>query len=368
LAGQGKYEALLATAHLDLLQAQQALADLNANAPKQTADAQQALIQAEDAYKKAQTAFEALKYPRASQARLDGVYADYQAALQNVAISQDRYDNVVGLPADDPRRVDALQALTSAQTEKDRQLGLYNWLSAKPTDKEKAQAQAAMDQAKAVYENARRQWEKVKDGPDSMALELAQAEIEDKERQYTQAQDDLAHITLTAPFDGVVTDVKGAAGDEVTSATVIMTVVNPAALEAVVTVVEEDYAAIEPGQPVQLYFDAQPGTQVTGHVTRIVPSRTNDSQPQYPVYIDIDHLPERLAAGMSVDAAIIVAEKKGVLVLPKPLVRARTDGSATVQVWVNGHKESREVKIGLIGDTNVEIASGLQEGELVVGQ
>ena len=79
-------------------------------------------------------------------------------------------------------------------------------------------------------------------------------------------------------------------------------------------------------------------------------------------------LPAGLVAGMTVDASIIITEKKGVLVLPKALVRARTDGTATVQVWANGQKESREIKIGLVGDSNVEIVSGLEAGEQVVGQ
>jgi RND family efflux transporter MFP subunit len=368
LGDQDKYEAAVASTHLDLLKAQQELEDLGASAPKETADAHQALIQAEDDYTKAKNMVESLKYPRASQSRLDGAYADYQSALQNVALAQERYDKVANLTPDDPRQVDALKALTNIQKEKDRLLGVYNWLSAKPTDKDKEDAQAKLEQAKAVYDNAQRKWERVKEGPDSMTMELAQAKVADQERQYAQAQDDLAHLTLTAPFDGVITEVKAVVGDEVTAATVIMTLVNPNALEAQVTVVEEDYSLIQPGQSVQLYFDAQPDAQVNGHVTRIVPSRTDSNQPQYPVYIDIDQILARLAAGMSVDASIIITEKKSVLVLPKALVRARTDGTATVQVWANGRKESREIKIGLIGDQNVEIISGLQEGEQVIGQ
>ncbi len=368
LGGQGQFTEAVTAARVDLLNAQQELEDLYANAPKDTADAHQALIQAKDAYDKAQTKVEALKYPRASKERLDGIYADYQIALQNVAIAQDKFDNVAGIARDNPAYVDALKFMTDAQKEKDRLLGLYNWLTAKPTDKEKEEAQANLEQAKAVYDNAQRKWDRVKGGPDSLALELAKAKVADKEQQYAQAQDNLAHLTLAAPFDGIITDVKVRAGDQVTPATVVMTIANPAMLEAQVTVVEEDYSLIQPGQTAQLYFDAQPDAQVTGHVTRIVPSRTDATQPQYPVYISIDQLPARLAAGMTVDSSIIISEKKGVLVLPKALVRARTDGTATVQVWANGRKETREIKIGLIGDTNVEIVSGLQNGELVVGQ
>jgi HlyD family secretion protein len=368
LADPGKYEAVVASTHLDLLTAQQALEDLRANAPKDTADAHQALLQAKEAYDKAATQVETLKYPRASQQRLDSSLNDYQSALQDVAIAQDRYDKLVSLSADDPRKVEALKALTAVQKQKDQLLGVYNWLSGKPTEKDKNDAQANLETTKAAYDNAQRKWERVKDGPDSMSLELAQAKVADQERKYAQAQDDLAHLTLTAPYDGVITSVKGSAGDEVTASTEIMIILDPTALEAEVTVVEEDYSLIQPGLSVQLYFDAQPDAQVTGHVTRIVPSRTSDTQPQYPVYIQIDQLPAGLAPGMTVDASIIVAEKKGVLLLPKALVRARTDGTATVQVWADGRKEQREIKIGLIGDQNVEIVSGLSAGEQVVGQ
>lgn len=368
LGDQGQYEAAVAAARVDLLTARQELEELRANAPKETADAHQALIQAKDAYEKAKTLVQALKYPRASQERLDGVYADYQLALQNVAISQDIFDNVAGIARDNPMYVDALKRLTDAQKEKDRQLGLYNWLTAKPTEKDIEETNAKLEQATAVYDNAQRKYERVKNGPDSMTLELAQAKVADKEQQLAQAQDDLAHVTLTAPFDGVITDVKIKVGDQVTPVAVVMTLSNSNALEAQVTVVEEDYSLIQPGQSVQLYFDAQPDAQVTGHVTRIVPSRTDSTQPQYPVYIEIDQMPPRVAAGMSVDASIIIAEKKDVLVLPKALVRARTDGTATVKVWANGSEEDREIKIGLVGDSNVEIVSGLQAGEQVVGR
>ena len=178
-------------------------------------------------------------------------------------------------PAITPMYVDALKRLTDAQKEKDRQLGLYNWLTAKPTEKDIEETNAKLEQATAVYDNAQRKYERVKNGPDSMTLELAQAKVADKEQQLAQAQDDLAHVTLTAPFDGVITDVKIKVGDQVTPVAVVMTLSNSNALEAQVTVVEEDYSLIQPGQSVQLYFDAQPDAQVTGHVTRIVPSRTN---------------------------------------------------------------------------------------------
>jgi len=50
------------------------------------------------------------------------------------------------------------------------------------------------------------------------------------------------------------------------------------------------------------------------------------------------------------------------------VVRARSDGSAQVEVWVNDHAEPRTVQVGLRGDSFVEILSGLEAGEQVVSQ
>jgi multidrug efflux pump subunit AcrA (membrane-fusion protein) len=71
---------------------------------------------------------------------------------------------------------------------------------------------------------------------------------------------------------------------------------------------------------------------------------------------------------MTADAVIVIERRQDVLRLPRAVVRAGEGDTATVQVW-NGHEaEPREVRLGLRGDTYVEILSGLEEGEMVVGQ
>lgn len=70
---------------------------------------------------------------------------------------------------------------------------------------------------------------------------------------------------------------------------------------------------------------------------------------------------------MTADAIIVINRQEDVLRLPRALVRAGSDNKATVEVWNGRTIESREVEIGLRGDTYVEILAGLVEGELVVG-
>lgn len=133
--------------------------------------------------------------------------------------------------------------------------------------------------------------------------------------------------------------------------------------------IEEDLPLIEAGQPVELFVDALPDASLRGHVARIIPQSAPGDSPRYPVYISLDdELPAVLAPGMTADASIVTAERQDVLTLPRALVRARSDGTAQVKVWVAGHIEERTVRVGLRGDLRVEILEGLREGEQVVGE
>jgi RND family efflux transporter MFP subunit len=365
-----KYEGAVAGAQLQLLQAQQALDELIANAPQVTAQAQLNLLTAQQNLTKAQNAATALKYPRATDERIQDLENQYQADLEQVALAQKNFDRVSNKHTDDPQRVSALQALTAAQTQRDHDLGILNFVSGKPTQTDIDQTNANLAQAQAAYNLAQQAYDTVKDGPDPMKLKTDQATLAVANSQLTQAQDDLAHLELKAPFDGVVVQVNAHPREDVTPSTPIVDLYAPNSIEVMGTVTEEDYPIVNPGLKATLYFDSQPNLEITGTVERIVPYRQSGSQTQalYPLYIKMDQIPAGLAPGMTVDAQIVIAEKDNVLVLPRALVRARADGTATVQVWMNDHNENREIKVGLRGDTNIEIVTGLKQGDLVVSQ
>ena len=188
-------------------------------------------------------------------------------------------------------------------------------------------------------------------------------------REVEIAEKDLAAATLRAPFDGVVLEVRAIPGEMISSGTGVILLADPSAAEVRTTVIEEDLPLVQIGQAVELFFDALPDAAVPGRVARIVPRRVHgEDRPLYHVYVTMDELPEGVVAGMTADASIITAQRVDVLRLPRALVRARSDGTAQVKVWVNGQVESRTVQVGLRGDVYVEISDGLHEGERVVGE
>jgi HlyD family secretion protein len=204
--------------------------------------------------------------------------------------------------------------------------------------------------------------------PSSSAMELAKTKLDQARLTWQQAEADAQKTTLVAPSNGIVTEVKVNPGDTVQAGQEVLMLTDPKGVEVQSTVAEEDLPYVRQGQAVQVYFDALPDAAVTGHVRSIVPVRTADAQPLYPVNITIDHLPAGLAPGMTVDGSIVISQTTNVLRLPRALVQAGAGNTAQVEVWANGVRENHPVKVGLRGDTYVEIVSGLQEGELVVGQ
>ena len=94
--------------------------------------------------------------------------------------------------------------------------------------------------------------------------------------------------------------------------------------------------------------------------------RIEGDRPLYNIYITLKAIPDGLADGMTADTAITIASRDGVLCLPRAVVRASSGDTTLVKVWDGVQEISKEITIGLRGDTNVEIVSGLNEGEQVV--
>lgn len=221
------------------------------------------------------------------------------------------------------------------------------------------------------------------------SAELTVAEARDavanSQASLTKARDDLSKTTLYAPISGRVVELNAEEGEVVVSgmmnnpATKIATVADLSELLAELDVDENEIVAVEVGQEVEVTVDALPDRVYRGRVVEVGSSGSTRAGQGDVTFFEVDVLLEnaddRLRPGMSVRADIHTASSGSALVTPVQAVVERdaegevVGGDETVQVVFvveDGVAVRREVETGLSTVTEVEIVSGVEEGEEVV--
>ena len=138
------------------------------------------------------------------------------------------------------------------------------------------------------------------------------------------------------------------------------------------TVDEIDVGKIGVGTVARLKIGALPDAVVTGRVSRIAPQATEKEGARlFETEIELDAAPGIvLRAGYSANADLIIREKKDVVTIPERLVQFEENGKkAFVEIPAKNAKappERIEVQTGLSDGLNIEILSGLKEGDKVV--
>ena len=138
------------------------------------------------------------------------------------------------------------------------------------------------------------------------------------------------------------------------------------------TVDEIDVGKIVAGMPAEITIGALPDARLPGKVIRIYPKAKKEGNATlFDIEISITKDPGIvLRAGFSATASIRIRDRKQVLMLPERLVIFE-DGKRFVEVpqtQAQGEQKTRrvEVQTGLSDGLNIEIVSGLKEGERVV--
>lgn len=134
------------------------------------------------------------------------------------------------------------------------------------------------------------------------------------------------------------------------------------------TVDEIDVGKIQEGMNAELEIGALPGKNVMGRVSLLsLKSRNEENRTVFPIEVIIEKSSDiLLRAGFSANAHIIIEKRDSVLAIPERVVTFRND-SAFVHI-TTGEEKSEEVFIetGLSDAINIEVISGLDEGDKVL--
>ena len=189
-------------------------------------------------------------------------------------------------------------------------------------------------------------------------VEEARAAVEAARARYA------AHV-LIAPFHGSVLARLVEPGDAVAVGRGIVDFAATGPTELVAFPSEENMAGLAVGIRAQASADAYPDDTFGAVVTLVAPSVDAD-QGTVEIRLATDEEVPYLRPGMTVSVNLSLERRRADLVVPVSAVRGLTTGDPWVAVPTDGRVERRSVSLGSVGDSLVEITSGLEGGEAVV--
>ena len=135
------------------------------------------------------------------------------------------------------------------------------------------------------------------------------------------------------------------------------------------TVDEIDVGKIITGMEAEIQIGALPDTKISGRVTLIYPKAKKEGNATlFDIEISISQAAgTTLRAGFSATASIRIRERKQVLILPERLVIFE-NGKRFVEIPQGRGQQTKKVEVqtGLSDGLNIEILSGVKEGDKVV--
>jgi HlyD family secretion protein len=342
-----------------------------------------------------------------------------QKATINSALADSAAAEAAAKAADDSINT-AVAGLEKAKAEMERTK--LNIARADELYKDKLIAKQDYDQKKAEYDTAAAgindaetriaQARSLK--AQSIAQETsAQRRVAQAQAALTRIADVLDKYAVIAPLDGIVTDLPTRVGETVvpgiqsSTASTVMTIGDMSLITAEVKVDETDIVNVKLDQQADVTIDAIPNKTFKGHVieigntailrsTGLAASQSAVSSQEakdFKVVIALDNPPDEIRPGLSCTGKIVTATRQKALTIPIQALTVRQKGelaptpkggmqAATkpdpatekankeevqgVFVITDGKAEFHRVDTGITGATDIEVLSGLKEGDEII--
>jgi len=338
----------------------------------------------------------------AADADVTAAEAGLKSAEQNIQMSQAAVDQ-------------ANAQLDQTKTDFDRATAEYKeqLLAQQDYDSKKF----AYDAQKAATAQAVSRLQQAQTQKEQSAANLAGAQrrVAQAKANLTRLDDVLAKHNSYAPIAGLVTNLPVRVGETVVpglqnqSGTLIMTIADMSQITAEVKVDETDIVNVQVGQPADITIDAIPNKTFKGKVTEIgntailrstglaaSQSATSSQEAKdFKVVVALEDPPAEIRPGLSCTAKITTATRQNVLTIPIQALTIRQKGDLEPKTSASGGAQAattvdpaeekarkeeiqgvfvisegkatfRKVETGITGATDIEVLSGLKEGEQVV--
>lgn len=173
---------------------------------------------------------------------------------------------------------------------------------------------------------------------------------------------------MYSPIEGIVTKVGGQFAGANIAATSTFEVVNPQTIYFLATADQTEIPLLSVGETATIILDPYENEKLTGVITSIsFTPKTGDSGTVYEVKMEFSSSNNLLKyrLGMTGDAEFVTKEKQGVFAVPLNFVKTENK-KKYVYILKDGKEIKTEVTEGDEGDEDVEIISGVSEGDVLI--
>jgi len=193
----------------------------------------------------------------------------------------------------------------------------------------------------------------------------AEAALEQARGAAAAALARLEQTRILAPAAGRVLTRDVEPGDAVQPGRVLLTLAVDGPTQLVAVPDEKDVARLREGQLATASADAYPGETFPARVTYVAAS-IDPAQGTVEIRLDVDSAPPYLLPDMTVSVQIETARRPDALVVPTGSVTGLTTAEPSVIVVRDGRATEQLVRLGVRGETEVEVLNGLGEGDQVL--
>jgi len=180
---------------------------------------------------------------------------------------------------------------------------------------------------------------RLSESPLTLTIENLRIQRETAAKELREAKEQRENLIIVAPCDGTIASLEVEEGDEITSGTLIGSILHGEDMNLKVAVDELDVVEVEIGQPVTITIDALSNLSLHGEVYKIAPVGTSSGGvTTYDVELTFDATGTGVRSGMNATGEIQVAETEDTLYVPVEAIMTMnnksyvmvSDGGSTV--------------------------------------
>jgi HlyD family secretion protein len=225
------------------------------------------------------------------------------------------------------------------------------------------EARRALEVARASRNAARAQQHAV--APQGADARVAVSALRESEARVAAAQARLAQTRVVASQDGVILDRLVDPGDIVQTGDTLLELAADGETQIVIEPDERNLAWLRVGQTGKASADAYPDEAFDARITYIAPA-VDRRRGSIEVRLRVPAPPAALRPDMTVSVDLTVASRKNVLTVPTDAIRDAGAAAPWILIVDGGSVARRDVTLGITGEGQSEIQSGVAEGALVV--